>query len=171
MRAANEWDVELKTQGEIPYLQATMCYFVYHINTIALFQQEMPTSLMNEKKWINKHRITIVQYISANSQDGKMHWIMIIKNNNGHTMGNKAPTIENCEGLTIHSSTWPRGAKGEQHVSSRLAISNTLEKIVFYHVCCYSFSQNWKSLYNTLVNMTYHLDRGHFFNRSNCSFS
>ena len=39
---------------------------------------------MNEKKWINKHRITIVQYISANSQDGKMHWIMIIKNNNGH---------------------------------------------------------------------------------------
>ena len=44
MRAANEWDVELKTQGEIPYLQATMCYFVYHINTIALFQQEKPTS-------------------------------------------------------------------------------------------------------------------------------
>ena len=84
MRAANEWDVELKTQGEIPYLQATMCYFVYHINTIALFQQEKPTSLMNEKKWINKHRIAIVQYISANSQDGKMHWIMIIKNNNGH---------------------------------------------------------------------------------------
>ena len=34
---------------------------------------------MDEKKWINKHRITIVQYISANSQDGKMHWIMIIK--------------------------------------------------------------------------------------------
>ena len=39
---------------------------------------------MNEKKWINKHRITIVQYISANSQDGKMHLIMIIKKNNGH---------------------------------------------------------------------------------------
>ena len=38
---------------------------------------------MNEKKWINKHRITIVQYISANSQDGKMHWIMIIKTTMG----------------------------------------------------------------------------------------
>ena len=38
---------------------------------------------MNEKKWINKHRITIVQYISANSQDRKMHWIMIIKKTMG----------------------------------------------------------------------------------------
>lgn len=98
-------------------------------------------------------------------------WIFSVLSHINKKSCNKVPTIENCEGLTIHSSTWPRGAKGEQHVSSRLAISNTLEKIVFYHVCCYSFSQNWKSLYNTLVNMTYHLDRGHFFNRSNCSFS
>ena len=35
---------------EIPYLQATMYYFVYHINTIALYRQEKPTTLMNENK-------------------------------------------------------------------------------------------------------------------------
>ena len=43
-----EWDVELNMRREIPYLQATMYYFVYHINTIALYRQEKPTSLMNE---------------------------------------------------------------------------------------------------------------------------
>ena len=45
---AHEWDVELNTRREIPYLQVTMYYFVYHINTIALYRQEKPTSLMNE---------------------------------------------------------------------------------------------------------------------------
>ena len=35
--AANEWGVELNTRREIPYLQATMYYFVYHRNTIALY--------------------------------------------------------------------------------------------------------------------------------------
>ena len=53
MSAANEWDVELNTRREIPYLQATMYYFVYHINTIALYWKEKPTSLMNENKWID----------------------------------------------------------------------------------------------------------------------
>ena len=33
---AHEWDVELNMRRKIPYLQATMSYFVYHINTIAL---------------------------------------------------------------------------------------------------------------------------------------
>lgn len=75
---------QVEHKKRIPYLQPNMYYFVYHINTIALFQQEKLTSLMNEKKWINKHWITIVQCISANSQDGKMHWVMIIKNNSGH---------------------------------------------------------------------------------------
>ena len=61
MSAANEWDVELNTRREIPYLQATMYYFVYHINTIALYWEEKPTSLMNENKWIDNPRITIVE--------------------------------------------------------------------------------------------------------------
>ena len=37
---------ELNTRREIPYLQATMYYFVYHINTIALYWEEKPTSLV-----------------------------------------------------------------------------------------------------------------------------
>ena len=64
---AHEWDVELNTRREIPYLQATMYYFVYHINTIALYWEEKPTSLMNENKWIDNLRITIVEYVGANS--------------------------------------------------------------------------------------------------------
>ena len=51
-------DVELNTRREIPYLQATMYYFVYHINTIALYWEENPTSLMNENKLIDNPRIT-----------------------------------------------------------------------------------------------------------------
>ena len=34
---ANEWDVELNTGREISYLQATMYYYVFHLNTIALY--------------------------------------------------------------------------------------------------------------------------------------
>ena len=30
---ANEWDIEFNTRREIPYLQATMYYCVYYINT------------------------------------------------------------------------------------------------------------------------------------------
>ena len=41
-------DVELNTKREIPYLQATMYYFVYHINIIALYREEKPTSVMNK---------------------------------------------------------------------------------------------------------------------------
>ena len=64
---AHEWDVELNTRREIPYLQATMYYFVYHINTIALYWEEKPTSLMNENKWIDNPRITIVECVGADS--------------------------------------------------------------------------------------------------------
>ena len=41
---AHGWDAELNTWREIPYLQATMYYFVYHTNTIALYWEEKPTS-------------------------------------------------------------------------------------------------------------------------------
>ena len=63
----------------IPYLQATMYYFVYHINTIALHWEEKPTSLMNENKWVDNPRITIVECVGADSEDRKMRWIMITK--------------------------------------------------------------------------------------------
>ena len=72
---AHEWDVDLNTRREIPYLQATMYYFVYHINTRALYWEEKPTSLRNENKWIDNPRITIEECVGADSLDGKMGWI------------------------------------------------------------------------------------------------
>ena len=56
---ACDWDVELNMRREISYLQATMYYFVYHINTIALYWKKKQTSLMNENKWIDNPWITI----------------------------------------------------------------------------------------------------------------
>ena len=37
MSTASEWDVELNTRRKIPYLRAPLYYFVYHINSIALY--------------------------------------------------------------------------------------------------------------------------------------
>ena len=74
-REMSSWTREEK----IPYLQATVFYFVYNINTIALYLEEKPTSLMNENKWLQNPRITIVQCVGANSSDGKMRWILITK--------------------------------------------------------------------------------------------
>ena len=67
MSAANEWGVELNARREIPYLQVTIYGFVYHINTIALYWEEKPTSLMNENKWIDNPQITIVKCVGADS--------------------------------------------------------------------------------------------------------
>ena len=99
---AHEWDVELNTSREIPYLQATMYYFIYHINTIALYWEEKPTSLINENKWIDNLRIIIVECVGANSYDGKMRWIMITKTTmvvifnlqNSHLLTLSLPTEE-----------------------------------------------------------------------------
>ena len=45
--------------------------------------------------------------------------------------------IENGEGFAVHSTTWPRGAKGDWRVSSWSAISNTRGKImILFHICC-----------------------------------
>ena len=63
--AANEWDFKMNTQREIPYLQATTYYFVYHINTVALYWQEKSTLLMNENKRIDNTRMKIVKCVSA----------------------------------------------------------------------------------------------------------
>ena len=60
------------------YKQPCIIFF-YHINTIALYWQEKPASLMNENKLIDNPQITIVKCVGANSYDGKMRWIMITK--------------------------------------------------------------------------------------------
>ena len=79
MSAANEWHVELNMRREIPYLQVTIYYFVYRINTIAYYWEGKPTSLMNENKWIDNPGIAIVECVGGNSKDGKMRWIMMTK--------------------------------------------------------------------------------------------
>ena len=77
---AYKWDVKLNTIREILHLQATMYYFVYHMNTIALYWEEKPTSLMNENRWIGNPWITgIVECVGTKSLDGKMRWVMITK--------------------------------------------------------------------------------------------
>ena len=59
--------------------------------------------------------------------------------------------IENREGFAVHSPAWPSDAKGEWLFSSWLAISTRVKKNDIFSVCCYGFSQGWKSLYNTTV--------------------
>ena len=58
----------MNTRREISYPQEAMYYFVYHINTIALYRQEKSTSLMNESKRIDNLRIKIVKCVGV----GKM---------------------------------------------------------------------------------------------------
>ena len=102
VHCAHSWAIELNTRREIPYQQATMYYFVYHINTIALYWEEKPTSLMNENKWIDNPRITIVESVGADPYDGKMRWIMITKTTmvvifnlqNSHLLTLSLPTEE-----------------------------------------------------------------------------
>ena len=80
MSTANERDVELNTRRKIPYLQATIYYFVYNINTMALYWKEKTNyEWINENKWIDNPWITIVECVGANSWDGKMRWILITK--------------------------------------------------------------------------------------------
>ena len=80
---AHEWAQRTSEMSswtrEIPYIQATMCYFVYHRNTIALYWEEKPISFLNEYKRIDNPRITIVECVGANSQDEKMRWITTTK--------------------------------------------------------------------------------------------
>ena len=71
--AVNEWDFKMNTQRETPYLQATTYYFVYHINTVALYWQEKSTLLMIENKRIDNTRMKIVKCVCT--QDENKGWI------------------------------------------------------------------------------------------------
>ena len=109
-REISSWTREEK----IPYLQATVFYFVYNINTIALYLEEKPTSLMNENKWLDNPRITIVQCVGTNSSDGKMRWLLITKTTmvvnfhlqNSHWLTLPSPTEEVFEVNGKSSSCW-----------------------------------------------------------------
>ena len=54
LRVSNsKLDVDLNTRREISYLQVAIYYFVYRINTIALYRQKKSTLIMNENERIH----------------------------------------------------------------------------------------------------------------------
>ena len=74
----------------------------------------------------------------------------------------------------VFNTKWER-AKGEWRVSSLLAISKHLKKkTIFFHLCCYGFSQGRKSLYNAAVYVIkgishqFHVVKWHSFS---CSYA
>ena len=66
-----EFLFELNTRREISFLQATMYYFVYHVNTMAIKCQEKSIQLMNENKRIDIPRIKVVNYVGAKAKNEK----------------------------------------------------------------------------------------------------
>ena len=68
---------------------------------------------------------------------------------------NKQPRIENGEGFAIHLSTWLSGTKGKDVSAADWLYQTHVKKYncFFFYVSCYSFSQGWKSLNSTIVNM------------------
>ena len=68
----------------------------------------------------------------------------------------KLPWIENGEGFAVHSSNLTE--RRERRLTCQQLISDikyTWESMVFIRVCCYGVSRGWKSLYNTVVCMTF----------------
>ena len=54
----------------------------------------------------------------------------------------------------INLTEWrQRGVTCQQLIDD---IKHTWKNIVFFHVCCYGFSQGWKSLYDTVIYMIIH---------------
>ena len=66
-----EFLFELNTRREISFLQATMYYFVYHVNTMAIKCQEKSIQLMNENKRIDIPRIKVVNCVGAKAKNEK----------------------------------------------------------------------------------------------------
>ena len=81
--AANEWDVELNTISEIPYLEANMYYFVYHINTIAFNWRENSTFSTNENKRIDNPRTKLVKCVGDKAQYEKKKSAESLQNSSG----------------------------------------------------------------------------------------
>ena len=66
---AHEW--AQRTSEMSSWTQETMYYFFYHINTRALYCAEKPSSFMNDNKWIDNRRLTIVRWKTALNHDYK----------------------------------------------------------------------------------------------------
>ena len=98
--AANEWVVELNTRREIPYLQATTYYFVYHTNTIALYWEEKPTSLMNENNWIDN------PWITTGSPISRLEKKLMINSWTRHTLCDSVLSYELVQSIARKKRTW-----------------------------------------------------------------
>ena len=154
MSAANESDVELHARREISYLQATMYYFVDHINTItALSWQEKLSLLMNENKRIANPWIKIVKSIGR----WKMRW----NNTKPHNGRNFQYTKFSVSELVLTgrrnlSGTRPKLACGKSSncrfssLGARNAITKATEYIIFgfsFHILVFSpFNKVWTLL-------------------------
>ena len=123
-----EFLFELNMWREIPYLQATMYYFVYHINTIALHWEEKPTSLMNENKWVDNPRITIVECVGADSEDRKTRWIMITK-----TTMVVIFNEQNSHLLTLPLPTEVFHVNGQYRLVANLPVVDSHSQMIFFH--------------------------------------
>ena len=144
LRVFNSIDVELNTRREIPYIQATMYYFVYHMNTLALYWEEKPTWLMNENKWIDNPRITIEECVGANPWDGKMALNHDYKNNNGRNFQFKNLSFIDFCLINRRSLSGKRSKSASDKPSScRFSFSaekNTNTKATVYVTFSFSFS-------------------------------
>ena len=90
---AHEWDFELNTTREIPYLQAALYYFGYLINTVALSWREKSILWTNENKRIDNPRIKSVKCLGDQAQYGKKLWITT-NNNRRHFQYKKLSVID-----------------------------------------------------------------------------
>ena len=142
---AHEWDVELYTRGEISYLQATMYYFVYHINTKALYWLAKSTLLMNEwmnekKKKIDNPWIKIVKCVGAPKMKtcGLHNHYKII---NGLIFNMRILSYWNCTDKRNLSGTRPKSACGKSSSCwfSFSAGRNSITKATEYVTFGFSF--------------------------------
>ena len=156
MSAANKCGVELNTRREIPYLQATMYYFVYHINTNTLYWQEKPTSSMNKNKWINNPPVTIV---TLKMEKYVEPWLQT--NNGCNFQFTKFSFIDFV--LTDRrslSGKWPKSASGrssccwfsfsaERNANTKATVNTSLFFVVFLLVYWFSSHSRkvWPSLF------------------------
>ena len=152
---------------EIPYLQATMYYFVYHINMIALYWWEKLTFTTNENKKI--------QCIKSTCGKSSSSWFSLSDTRNVISKATGYVTF----GFSFQILFFPLIGKFECHCLSAIQIfqcfsshnlkkfwqttldwewlhqrqvmcqqliddiKHTWENIVFFNLRCYSFSQGW----------------------------
>ena len=118
---------QLNTRREIPYLQATMYYFVYYIKTLTLDWQEKLTLLTYENKRIDnlsEESLNITVWFSNHNMrkfwQTKMNW----------------EWWRLCRSF-INLTEWQERLIGN--------IKHTWKNTLFCDACCYSFSLGLKS--------------------------